>query len=59
MGEHIDEGSRKHWEQVLATLPKRRGRESVTTLAYDEDELMRDTDDSTGRRFNEEDRDIY
>lgn len=39
VGENIDDASKKHWELELATLPRRRGNESVITTAMDEQEF--------------------
>lgn len=40
MGEGIDEGSKRHWEQELAALPRRKGRESLATIAWDEEDML-------------------
>lgn len=40
--EHLDEGSRKHWERERSRLPMRKGNDPVITLGFDEAEFHRD-----------------
>jgi len=39
IADDIDDGSRRHWEALQRTLPKRKGHESVVTQGIDEAEL--------------------
>lgn len=39
---NMDEPSRRHWEQENEHLPKRRGRESLQTVGFDEVEMFRE-----------------
>jgi Phage terminase large subunit len=44
----IDEGSRRHWEDVRRHLPMRRGNESVVTSGWDEITFFQDDDQAAG-----------
>jgi len=48
--EHLDEGSKKHWQEMRRHLPMRRGNESVVTLGYDENDFMPEEDKPLGEK---------
>lgn len=42
IADNVDRMSRLHWEREIATLPKRKGRDSVVTVGLDETEFFRE-----------------
>jgi len=57
MPDTLDDASRRHWESWSTQFPKMRGRESVVTQGFDEDEFHREDDNtdpfSAGRATEE------
>jgi hypothetical protein len=59
IAEHVDEASRRHWEQVQRSLPRRRGDEPVITPGWDEASLYLDSTEPVGVEAREAEDTLY